>query len=149
MTTTDLDRQPLGAAVPVDLSALTETFARRADLHDRTATFPDQDFDDLFAAGLNAPTVPREHGGLGLGPLHGQTHALWVMTKQLAAANLSLARCWEGHTNSLVLLDALGTEAQKARWFGGVVRQGQRGVAWGGEPRAPKPGEQQRFGTTV
>ncbi|HEU5475954.1 MAG TPA: acyl-CoA dehydrogenase family protein [Actinophytocola sp.] len=149
MTTTDLDRQPLGPTVPADLSILVEAFARRADVHDRTATFPGQDFDDLFAAGLNAPTVPREHGGLGLGPLHGQTNRLWQMTRQLAAADLSLARCWEGHTNSLVLLDALATEEQKARWFGAVVRRGQRWVAWSGEPKATKPGEQQRFGTTV
>jgi alkylation response protein AidB-like acyl-CoA dehydrogenase len=132
-----------------ELSALTETFAKRADGYDRDATFPAEDFDDLAAAGLNAPTVPRSHGGLGLGPLQGDTYALWQMTKQLAAADLSLARCWEGHTNSLVLIDALGSEAQKTRWFDGVVQGGEKWVAWSGEPRAPKPGEARRFGTTV
>ncbi|GLY70480.1 acyl-CoA dehydrogenase family protein [Amycolatopsis taiwanensis] len=131
------------------LSTLAETFAQRADGYDRTASFPVEDFDDLFSAGLHAPAVPRSHGGLGLGPMHGDTHTLWLMTKRLAAADLSLARCWEGHVNSLVLIDALGSESQKSRWFDGVVRHGEKWVAWSGEPRAPKPGEPKRFGTTV
>jgi alkylation response protein AidB-like acyl-CoA dehydrogenase len=148
MTTTDVERQ-LDPAPMADLSRLTETFAKRADGYDQTATFPAEDFADLFDAGLLAPTVPRGHGGLGIGPLHGDTYGLWHMTRQLAAADLSLARCWEGHTNSLVLIDALGTDAQKARWFSGVVHHGEKWVAWSGEPQAPKPGEQRRFGTTV
>lgn len=149
MTTTDLDRTQSDSPVLADLSVLTAKFAERADGYDRSATFPTQDFDDLYNAGLHAPTVPQSHGGLGLGPMHGATHALWLMTKEIAAADLSLARCWEGHANSMVLIDALGSEAQKARWFTGVVRQGHKWVAWSGEPKAPKPGEAQRFGTTV
>ncbi len=147
--TIHIDQHAGQTDVFAELSTLTETFAQRADGYDRAATFPAEDFDDLAAAGLNAPTVPRSHGGLGLGPLQGDTHALWQMTEQLAAADLSLARCWEGHTNSLVLIDALGSEAQKTRWFDGVVQGGEKWVAWSGEPRAPKPGEARRFGTTV
>jgi alkylation response protein AidB-like acyl-CoA dehydrogenase len=133
----------------MELPALVETFAKRADGYDRTASFPMADFDDLFAAGLLAPTVPVSHGGQGLGPVRGNTLGLWLMTKRLAAADLSLARCWEGHTNSMVLIDALGSEAQKSRWFDGVVRHGEKWVAWSGEPRAPKPGQTKAFGTTV
>lgn len=132
-----------------ELAKLTGTFAKRADGYDRTATFPAEDFDDLFRAGLHAPTVPTRYGGMGIGPLHGDTLALWQLTRQLAGADLSLARCWEGHTNSLVLIDALGSDAQKARWFSGVVQRGEKWVAWSGEPQAPKPGEARRFGTTV
>src|SRR6266498_3167758 len=126
-TTTSTTTTPEEAVDPeafADLAALTETFAQRADGYDRTATFPAEDFDDLFNAGLHAPTVPVRYGGMGIGPLHGETYALWQMTKTLASADLSLARCWEGHTNSLVLIDALGSDAQKARWFAGVVRRG-------------------------
>ncbi len=94
-----------------------ERFAERAAGYDRAAAFPAEDFEDLFAAGLHAPTVPSEHGGLGLGPLGGDTFALWMITKELAKADLSLARCWEGHANSLLLIDALGTERQKAEWW--------------------------------
>ncbi|GAA3543321.1 acyl-CoA dehydrogenase family protein [Amycolatopsis ultiminotia] len=123
--------------------------AKRADEHDRAATFPGKDFDDLAAAGLNAATVPREHGGLGLGPLNGDTLTLWLMTKELAKADLSLGRCWEGHTNSLVLLDALASARQQERWFEGIVHGGQKWVAWSGEPQARKPGEGTRFGTSI
>ncbi|MSO41415.1 MAG: acyl-CoA dehydrogenase [Solirubrobacterales bacterium] len=126
-----------------------ERFAPRADEYDRSASFPEADFDDLFDAGLLAPTAPRESGGLGLGPLCGDAFGLWMMTKEIAKADLSLARCWEGHANSLVLIDALGSPEQQQRWFGGVVQDGEKWVAWSGEPRAPKPGEANSFGTAV
>ncbi|GAA3613658.1 acyl-CoA dehydrogenase family protein [Nonomuraea rosea] len=128
---------------------IARTCAERADHYDRTAQFPADDFDDLFAAGLNAPTVPREHGGLGLGPLSRDTLTLWLVTKELAKADLSLGRCWEGHANALVLVDALASAEQKRRWFDGVVSRGEKWVGWSGEPQAPKPGEKRRFGTSV
>jgi alkylation response protein AidB-like acyl-CoA dehydrogenase len=126
-----------------------ERFAVRARRYDEHAEFPAEDFADLFQAGLNAPTVPRAFGGLGLGPQCGDPYGLWMMTKELAKADLSLARCWEGHTNSLVILDALGSDAQKKRWFRGVVERGELWVAWSGEPQSPAPGEKAAFGTTV
>ena len=126
-----------------------EKFAERAAEYDRTATFPAEDFDDLFREGLLAPVVPREYGGYGLGPYSGDVFTLWMMTKEIARADLSLARCWEGHVNSLVLLDGMANEEQKARWFKGVVERGEKWVAWSGEPQARKPDEPIRFGTIV
>ena len=126
-----------------------DRFAGRAAGYDDAAEFPVADFDDLFAAGLNAPTVPVRYGGLGLGPLCRDTLPLWQLTAALAGTDLSLARCWEGHVNALMLIDALGSEAQRAEWFEGVVGRGEKWVAWSGEPQARKPGEAQRFGTTV
>jgi alkylation response protein AidB-like acyl-CoA dehydrogenase len=126
-----------------------ENFATRAAEYDRTATFPFEDFDDLFRAGLHAPVVPKEYGGHGLGPYAGDVFTLWMMTKEIARVDMSLARCWEGHVNSLVLLDGMSTEEQKARWFAGVVERGEKWVAWSGEPQARKPGEPVRFGTRV
>ena len=126
-----------------------EKFAPRAAHYDQTATFPAEDFADLFSAGLNAPVVPQEYGGLGLGPYRGDVFTLWMMTKEIAKADLSMARCWEGHVNSLVLLDGMATHEQKTRWFKGVVESGDKWVAWSGEPQARAPGETMRFGTTV
>ena len=126
-----------------------ENFARRAAHYDQTATFPAEDFEDLFRAGLNAPVVPKEYGGLGLGPYRGDIFTLWMMTKEIAKSDLSLARCWEGHVNSLVLLDGMANDEQKARWFEGVIDRGDKWVAWSGEPQARKPGEPSRFGTNV
>jgi alkylation response protein AidB-like acyl-CoA dehydrogenase len=126
-----------------------EKFAPRAAHYDQTATFPAEDFEDLFNAGLIAPVIAQEYGGLGLGPYRGDVFTLWMMTKEIAKTDLSMARCWEGHVNSLVLLDGMATEEQKARWFKDVVERGQKWVAWSGEPQAPAPGETIRFGTTV
>ena len=126
-----------------------ENFARRAAHYDQTAVFPADDFEDLFRAKLNAPTIPKEYGGLGLGPYQGEIFTLWMMTKEIAKADLSLARCWEGHVNSLVLLDGMANDEQKSRWFDGVVSRGDKWVAWSGEPQARKPGERVRFGTQV
>jgi alkylation response protein AidB-like acyl-CoA dehydrogenase len=142
----DLERRALVERVA---ELARERLAPRAAHYDRTASFPAEDFDDLFAAGMLGAAVPREHGGLGVGPLRGDAFTLWMMTKELAKADLSLARCWEGHANSLVLIDALGSEEQRSRWFAGVVERGEKWVAWSGEPQAPAPGEVVRFGTRV
>lgn len=148
LTADGVDRAD-AADIVARTAEVAEVFADRADEFDRTGEFPESDFDDLASAGLNAPTVPVEYGGLGLGPVHRRTHPLWMMTAALARADLSLGRCWEGHANALTLIDALGTEEQRDRWFAGVVEEGQIWVAWSGEPQAPKPGEARRFGTTV
>ena len=142
----DLERRALVERVA---ELARERLAPRAAHYDRTASFPAEDFADLFAAGLLGAAVPREHGGLGVGPLRGDAFTLWMMTKELAKADLSLARCWEGHANSLVLIDALGSEEQRRRWFAGVIERGEKWVAWSGEPQAPAPGEVVRFGTRV
>ena len=124
-------------------------FAERAAEYDDKAEFPAADFDDLFAAGLLAPTAPTEYGGLGLGPYTGDVLTLWMMTKEIAKVDLSLARCWEGHTNSLVILSGMANEEQKRRWFEGVIERGEKWVAWSGEPQAETPQQVSRFGTTV
>jgi alkylation response protein AidB-like acyl-CoA dehydrogenase len=124
-------------------------FAPRAAAYDRDTAFPAEDFDDLFHEGLLAGVVPREYGGLGLGPYRGDVLTLWLITKEIAKADLSLARCWEGHANSLVLLDGLATAEQKDRWFSGVVNQGETWVAWSGEPQARASSEILKFGTTT
>jgi alkylation response protein AidB-like acyl-CoA dehydrogenase len=126
-----------------------ESFADRAAYYDHSATFPFEDFDDLFRAGLHGAAVPREFGGLGLGPYAGDVFTLWMITKELAKADLSLARCWEGHCNSLVLLAGIADESQKSRWFEGVIERGEKWVAWSGEPQSQAPGEQSSFGTTT
>lgn len=124
-------------------------FAPRAAEYDRTASFPKEDFEDLFREGLLAVVVPREYGGLGLGPYHGNVLTLWLVTKEIAKADLALARCWEGHVNSLVLLDGIANEEQKERWFSGVVQKGEIWVAWSGEPQARASSENISFGTTT
>jgi len=139
----DLERRALVERVA---ELARERLAPRAAHYDRTASFPAEDFADLFAAGLLAAVVPREHGGLGVGPFRGDAFTLWMMTKELAKADLSLARCWEGHANSLVLIDALGSEEQRTRWFAGVVERGE--VGYPGRALVLDRGQQPRLGVS-
>jgi alkylation response protein AidB-like acyl-CoA dehydrogenase len=124
-------------------------FAARAAAYDREVVFPKEDFNDLAEAGLLGAAIPQEYGGLGLGPYRGDVFTLWLITKEIAKADLSLARCWEGHMNSLVLLDGMGTDAQKEHWFNGVVQRGETWVAWSGEPQARSFSQKSAFGTTT
>lgn len=126
-----------------------EKFASRAAHYDETATFPVKDFKELAAAGLLGPTIGKEYGGLGYDHHQGTIIELWKMTKEIAKANMAMARCWEGHANSMVLLNNIATEAQKQRWFKGVMEKGEIWSAWSGEPLAVAPHENQRFGTLL
>ncbi len=123
-------------------------FAARAGAYDEAAKFPAEDFQDLYAASLHAPCVPSAYGGLGLGP-GCESYTLWQMTIELARADMSLARCWEGHVNSQVLIAALASEEQKRRWFEGIVAKGEIWVAWSGEPQTSVPGQKSTFGTSL
>jgi alkylation response protein AidB-like acyl-CoA dehydrogenase len=126
-----------------------QNFAARSAGYDREASFPVEDFADLYQAGLLGAAIPTEFGGSGLGPYQGNVMTLWLMTKELAKVDLSLARCWEGHCNSMVLIGGMGTEEQKQRWFSGVVDRGETWVAWSGEPQARASSEKLAFGTTT
>jgi alkylation response protein AidB-like acyl-CoA dehydrogenase len=126
-----------------------QQFAPRAAAYDREAAFPAQDFADLYRSGLLNIAIPPEFGGMGLGPYRGSVLTLWLVTKEFAKVDLSLARCWEGHCNSMVLIDGMGTEGQKQRWFSGVVNKGETWVAWSGEPQARASSEKYAFGTTT
>ncbi len=125
-----------------------DRFASRAEIYDRTATFPTEDFDDLFRAELHAPLVPVSSGGLGL-DIKNDLFTLWMMTKEIAKVDMSFARCWEGHINSQALLAGLGNERQKSRWFEGIVTRGEKWAAWSGEPQSCIPGQTAPVGTTV
>jgi alkylation response protein AidB-like acyl-CoA dehydrogenase len=106
-----------------------DRFAGRAAEYDRTAQFPATDFDDLFHEGLHALAIPTPHGGLGLG-LDDGLFAVWMVINSLAKADMSLARCWEGHVNSQVLIRGMGDAPQQARWFEGMVDRGEKWVVW-------------------
>lgn len=111
-------------------------FAPRAENYDTTATFPGDNIDDLFQVSLHAPTIPQSYGGLGLGPQCGDPLTLWLMTKEIAKVDLSLAQLWEEHANALVLLDGMASEKQKSVWFQEIVDECKIWVVWDTEPQA-------------
>jgi alkylation response protein AidB-like acyl-CoA dehydrogenase len=139
----------LAARVATLKKLVQEQFAQRAPAYDKTYSFPLENFTDLHREGLLAPTISEQFGGLGLGNNKGNVRVLWNMTTEIARADMSTARCWEGHNNALMLLDNLGTYSQKEKWFSGVVDRGEIWTVWSGEPLLKIPGQKQKIGTTL
>ncbi|MBL4705185.1 MAG: acyl-CoA/acyl-ACP dehydrogenase [Flavobacteriales bacterium] len=130
-------------------SLALDKFASRAEFHEESLSFPKDNFIDLHRAGLNAPTIDREYGGLGLGHHNGDVRTLWQMTTAIAMGDMSTARCWEGHNNALLLINNIASEDQKRRWFDGVVNDGNIWSVWSGEPQTKIPDQKKTVGTTV
>ncbi|NQZ06636.1 MAG: acyl-CoA dehydrogenase family protein [Algicola sp.] len=141
---------PTGADIIHSVASLAEeVFLPRARQCDIDARFAVENFDDLFKVGALAGPVDTRFGGLGFSPAYGNVQALWQMTRAIAKADLSFARCWEGHNNALMLVDKLANDAQKQRWFNGVINKGHRWAAWSGEPQTKQPGQKYNIGTQV
>ncbi|MCB9232392.1 MAG: acyl-CoA/acyl-ACP dehydrogenase [Bacteroidia bacterium] len=124
-----------------------EQFAPRAAAYDESAVFPRENFRDLQEAGLLAPLIARERGGLGLAHEPGGVFAQWMITREIGRADMGTARCWEGHLNVQFLLEKCASPEQKDRWYPGIIEKGEIWGSWSGEPQTRKPGENQAFGT--
>lgn len=126
-----------------------ERFADRAKQYDEAYSFPKENFEDLLSHGLLGAVISEEFGGLGIGNNKGNIRDLWTMTTEVAKADMATSRVWEGHNNALMLIDNLGTYAQKERWFSGVINQGETWSVWSGEPLLKTPGQKVKIGTTL
>lgn len=113
---------------------LTATFAARAAAYDKGSRFPHEDFADLQAAGLLATAVPREHGGHGFSMSNGDPLTQWRITSAVAAGDLSLGRCYEGHVNTVDLINAFADDSLKRELYPEIVAGRMRFVIWGSEP---------------
>src|SRR5882672_11102905 len=139
-----------------------ERFAPRAERHDREATFPFDDYDDLRDAGLIALCVPERYGGLGASY---ETYCL--VAEQLAYGNASTALTFNMHCLTMLMMgeiaDAMPLSAAardrheklRAQKFREVV---DRGVFYGQPHSEPVEHGQtdtaltvggRRFGTTA
>jgi alkylation response protein AidB-like acyl-CoA dehydrogenase len=139
-----------------------ERFAPRAERHDREASFPFDDYDDLRAAGLLALCVPEQYGGRGASY---ETYCL--VAEQLAQGNGSTALTFNMHCLTMLMMGEMADampmsakarerhEALRRRKYSEVV---ERGVFYG-QPHS-EPVEQgqtdtalsmggRRFGTTA
>lgn len=139
-----------------------ERFAPRAEKHDREASFPFDDYDDLREAGLIALCVPERYGGLGATY---ETYCL--VAEQLAYGNASTALTFNMHCLTMLMMgevaDAMPLSAAardrheklRAQKFREVV---ERGVFYGQPHSEPVEHGQtdtaltvggRRFGTTA
>ena len=106
-----------------------EELAPRAADYDREATNPVDSWCALGHAGFLGSTIPRTHGGLGLDM---PTYVGVIRT--LAAGCASTAMTLHMHSTVMRFIDALGTEAQRRRYFPEVVGHGKLFGSWGSEP---------------
>lgn len=97
-----------------------ERFAPRAARYDADSAFPKENYADLREAGLLGLTVPKEYGGVEADPL---TYALCLL--EIAKGCSATALTFNMHSTIITLIDALGNEEQKRRYFGDVVRDGK------------------------
>ena len=92
-----------------------ERFAPRAEKHDREASFPFDDYDDMRAAGLLGLCVPEQYGGLGA---TFETYCL--VAEQLAQGSASTALTFNMHCLTMLMMGEIAdampmTEAVRAR----------------------------------
>ena len=106
-----------------------EQLAPRAARYDRDAVNPTDSWRDLHAHGLLAGAIPPAHGGLGL-----DMPAYVDVIRTLAQGCASTAMTLHMHSTVMRFIDALGTEAQKRRYFAEVVEGGRLFGSWGSEP---------------
>ena len=108
-----------------------ENFAARAEKHDREASFPFDDYDDLREAGLLRLCVPESHGGLGA---NFETYCL--VAEQIAQGNASTALTFNMHSTTMLIAGPIADhlsmsnelrrrhEKNRAALFEEVVEQG-------------------------
>jgi alkylation response protein AidB-like acyl-CoA dehydrogenase len=106
-----------------------ERIAPRAADYDLTAQNPVESWRDLWREGYLAAVIPRAYGGLGLDM---PTYAAVIRTLAQGCANTAMTL--HMHSTVMRFVDALGTDAQKRRYFDDVVRFGKLFGSWGSEP---------------
>jgi alkylation response protein AidB-like acyl-CoA dehydrogenase len=106
-----------------------ERIAPRAAEYDLAGQNPVESWRELWREGFLASTVPRAHDGLGL-----DMPTYIAILRAVARGCASTAMTLHMHSTVMRFIDALGSEAQKRRYFGEVVREGKLFGSWGSEP---------------
>jgi alkylation response protein AidB-like acyl-CoA dehydrogenase len=106
-----------------------EHIAPRAALYDEAGQNPVESWRALERERFLTIGVPAAHGGLGLDM---PTYA--AVIRAIARGCASTAMTLHMHSTVMRFIDALGTEAQKRRYFAEVVGHGKLFGSWGSEP---------------
>lgn len=106
-----------------------ERIGPRAARYDREACHPTESWRDLWEHGLLGLKVPRRYGGI---EADGLTYVLVI--EMLARYCAATAMTLNMHSTVMSFIDALGTEAQKARLYPLVVEEGHVFGSWASEP---------------
>jgi len=106
-----------------------EQIAPRAAEYDAAGANPIDSWRVLGRDGFLASCIPTAYGGLGLDV---PTYIGVIRTIARGCANTAMTV--HMHSTVMRFIDALGTEAQKGRYFAEVVEHGRLFGSWGSEP---------------
>ncbi|HXJ81807.1 MAG TPA: acyl-CoA dehydrogenase family protein, partial [Candidatus Methylomirabilis sp.] len=106
-----------------------ERIAPRAAEYDAAGANPVESWRDLWREGFLGAAIPAAHGGLGLDM---STYVAAIRT--IARGCASTAMTVHMHSTVLRFIDALGSEAQKRRYFEEIISHGRLFGSWGSEP---------------
>jgi alkylation response protein AidB-like acyl-CoA dehydrogenase len=106
-----------------------ERIAPRASEYDAAAANPLESWRDLWREGLLAGAIPRSHGGLGL-----DMATYIAVIRAIARGCASTAMTVHMHSTVMRFIGAVGSPAQKRRYYDEVVRHGKLFGSWGSEP---------------
>jgi len=106
-----------------------ERIAPRAGEYDAAGANPVESWRDLWREGLLAGAIPESHGGLGL-----EMATYIAVIRAIARGCASTAMTVHMHSTVMRFIDAVGTTAQKQRYFDDVMRHGKLFGSWGSEP---------------
>jgi len=106
-----------------------EQIAPRAAEYDAAGANPIDSWRVLGRDGFLASCIPTAYGGLGLDM---PTYIGVIRTIARGCANTAMTV--HMHSTVMRFIDALGTEAQKGRYFAEVVEHGRLFGSWGSEP---------------
>jgi len=101
----------------------------RAAEYDRAGRNPVESWRELWEEGVLAAAIPAGHGGLGL-----DMPTYIAVIRTIAGGCASTAMTVHMHSTVMRFIDALGSEAQKRRYFEDVVSRGRLVGSWGSEP---------------
>ena len=106
-----------------------ERIAPRASRYDDEGANPVESWHDLWKAGILGMAIPPAYGGLGLDI---PTYIAVIRTIAQGCANTAMTI--HMHSTVMRFIDALGSEAQKRRYYDEVVARGKMFGSWGSEP---------------
>jgi alkylation response protein AidB-like acyl-CoA dehydrogenase len=101
----------------------------RAAGYDREGKNPVESWRDLWREGFLAAAIPAAYGGRGL-----DMGTYIAGLRAIARACANTAMTVHMHSTVMRFIDALGTDAQKRRYYAEVIEHGKLFGSWGSEP---------------
>lgn len=116
-----------------------ERIATRASAYDENFEAPVADLQDIHREGWLLANLDKRRGGLGYGLEGDDPLSFFLIDEYLACGNPSTAHCFQVHNNALMMLAAMASDEQIARWIEPTVQRGALIPGAGAEPHGSAP----------